>query len=335
MTSLATRMPFSGNRRQSMTPQSRLQIVWLLLATSLSSFILAFILDGRSPAMGYLLNTMSCVSCGLSWLFSRELFANKDKQAMWPYGLVSALFLAAVTLSVSSNLGLERDGFLGVLNEITKLISSTVLLLPFFEAIDGYGRQKKTERQFRRWFLIGYAGILGTATVLAIPTFSAIEYSGQVLCCIVALTASRLALLHRNRLTAESANAKSSDRESVQLSASITTLLVEDQVFLDPEIKVSDLARRLRQPDYKVTRCITQQLGFRNFNQMINGYRIEEAKRMLSDSKYDDQSILTIAMESGFGSIGPFNRSFKQCTGLTPIAYRRMHSRAVSRNAKV
>ena len=335
MTSFAPQISFSRNRRQSMTPQSKLQILWLLLAASLTSFILAFILDGRSPAVDYLLNTMSCVSCGISWLFSRELFANKDKQAFWPYGLVSVLFLAVVTLSVSSNLGLERDGVLGVLNEITVLISSTVLLLPFFEAIDGYGRQKRAERKFRRWFLIGYTGILGTATVLAIPMFSAIEHMGQVLCCIAALTGSRLALVHRNRLTAETNRTQNSDSESKQLSAALMTLLVEDQVFLDPEIKVSDLARRLRQPDYKVTRCITRQLGFRNFNQMINRYRTEEAKRMLADPNSDDQSILTIAMESGFGSIGPFNRSFKQCTGLTPIAYRRMHSRADSRNTKV
>ena len=327
MTSLATRVPFSGNRRQPVSPLPRLQILWLLLATSLTSFILAFVLDGRLPALDYLLNTMSCVSCGLSWLFSRELFANKSSQAVWPYGLVSALFVATVTLSVSTNLGLERDGVLGVVSEITKLISATVLLLPFFEAIDGYGRLKKTEQRFRRWFLIGYAGILGTATVLAIPAFSSIEYTGQVLCCVAALTASRLAVLHRNRLIAETKKAKSSDHESEQLPGALTALLVEDQVFLDPEIKVSDLARRLRQPDYKVTRCITQQLRFRNFNQMVNAYRTEEAKRMLSDPKYDDLSILTIAMESGFGSIGPFNRAFKQCTRLTPIEYRRKRSR--------
>ncbi len=326
MTSLATRLPLGGKRRLPISPMPRLQILWVLLATSLISFILAFVLDGRSPALDYLLNTMSCVSCGLSWLFSRELFANKDKQAVWPYGLVSVLFVATVTLSVSANLGLERDGVLGVVGEITKLISSTVLLLPFFEAIDGYGRQKKAEQQFRQWFLMGYAGILGTATVLAIPTFSAIEHTGQVLCCIAALTASRLAVRHRHRLISEAAPSKRAEIESEQLARALSALLVEDQVFLDPEIKVSDLARHLRQPDYKVTRCITQHLGFRNFNQMVNDYRIEEAKRMLSDPNYDDHSILTIAMESGFGSIGPFNRAFKQRTHLTPIAFRQARS---------
>ncbi|HBL92121.1 MAG TPA: AraC family transcriptional regulator, partial [Hyphomonas sp.] len=35
------------------------------------------------------------------------------------------------------------------------------------------------------------------------------------------------------------------------------------------------------------------------------------------------QPILSIAMDCGFGSLGPFNRSFKAMTGLTPSAYRR------------
>jgi AraC-like DNA-binding protein len=33
--------------------------------------------------------------------------------------------------------------------------------------------------------------------------------------------------------------------------------------------------------------------------------------------------ILTIALDTGFGSIGPFNRAFKAHTGLTPSEYRR------------
>ncbi len=35
--------------------------------------------------------------------------------------------------------------------------------------------------------------------------------------------------------------------------------------------------------------------------------------------------ILTIALDAGFGSIGPFNRAFKAHTGLTPTEYRRGH----------
>ncbi len=33
--------------------------------------------------------------------------------------------------------------------------------------------------------------------------------------------------------------------------------------------------------------------------------------------------VLTIAMDAGFQSLGPFNRAFKADTGLTPSEYRR------------
>ena len=33
-------------------------------------------------------------------------------------------------------------------------------------------------------------------------------------------------------------------------------------------------------------------------------------------------SISTIAYELGFGSLGPFNRAFKDATGVTPTAWR-------------
>jgi len=32
---------------------------------------------------------------------------------------------------------------------------------------------------------------------------------------------------------------------------------------------------------------------------------------------------LTIAMDLGYGSLGPFNRAFKTITGLTPSEFRR------------
>ena len=42
--------------------------------------------------------------------------------------------------------------------------------------------------------------------------------------------------------------------------------------------------------------------------------------------------MLTIAMDTGFQSIGPFNRAFKAATDLTPTEFRRL---AVARNASM
>ena len=72
-----------------------------------------------------------------------------------------------------------------------------------------------------------------------------------------------------------------------------------------------------------MTQCITGSLGFRNFNHMANHYRIAEAKRRFSAPSLDHLPILTVALDCGFGSIGPFNRAFKEETGMTPMQFRK------------
>ena len=46
-------------------------------------------------------------------------------------------------------------------------------------------------------------------------------------------------------------------------------------------------------------------------------------KAALSDPSQRDVQVLTIAMDAGFQSIGPFNRAFKADTGMTPTEFRR------------
>jgi len=328
MTSTVLKAPWANENYRPNMQLPKLSVLWLLLVVSLTAFIAEYALGSRSTGLSYLLQTMSCVSCGLSWLFTRELFAHREKAGAWPYVVVIALFVACTTLFVTRLMGLERDGILAVVGEITVLISSTVLVLPFLEALDRFGRSNAAEKRFRSFFMLGYGIILGGATVLAIPSFTAIEHTGQVVCCVGAITMSFLALRYRQGSVISRRETEPRDLDFMRMARDLTNLLDQEKIFLDPDVKVRDLARRLRQPDYKVSRCITQHLGFQNFNQMINDYRTEEAKRLLSDSQFDELSILTIAMESGFGSIGPFNRAFKQRTQQTPLAFRRSCSSA-------
>ena len=60
-----------------------------------------------------------------------------------------------------------------------------------------------------------------------------------------------------------------------------------------------------------------------HFFDFVNGYRVKEAQRLLSDPALDGVSILAIAHDAGFGSKTSFNRIFKSMTGDTPTVYRR------------
>ena len=72
--------------------------------------------------------------------------------------------------------------------------------------------------------------------------------------------------------------------------------------------------------DGVMVRAVSAGLGFANFNRLINHHRIEQAKQVLASD--DDRSILEIALDCGFGSVGPFNRAFKAETRMTPKAWR-------------
>ncbi|MHA7872996.1 MAG: helix-turn-helix domain-containing protein, partial [Hyphococcus sp.] len=115
--------------------------------------------------------------------------------------------------------------------------------------------------------------------------------------------------------------AAAADPELDALAARITRLFETQAVFATPNLKVADIAGMLAEPDYKVSRCVTGPMGFANFNRLVNHHRIEHAKQALADPQ-NSQSILSIGLDCGFGSIGPFNRAFKDATGETPRAWR-------------
>ena len=97
-----------------------------------------------------------------------------------------------------------------------------------------------------------------------------------------------------------------------------------DKVFREADLSIASLAAKLGSPDHRLRRLINRQLGHRNFSTFVNGYRLADAEAALADPAQAEVPILTIALDAGFGSIGPFNRAFKAQTGVTPTEYRRV-----------
>lgn len=103
----------------------------------------------------------------------------------------------------------------------------------------------------------------------------------------------------------------------------LDSLITIERVYRQEGLTIGGLAARLDLPEYRLRQAINEGLGYRNFNAFLNRYRIDEAKAALSDPGQRDVPVLTIAMDAGFQSIGPFNRAFKAETGLTPTEFRR------------
>jgi AraC-like DNA-binding protein len=113
------------------------------------------------------------------------------------------------------------------------------------------------------------------------------------------------------------------DPEERGLLDRLQRLMNEERVYREEGLGIATLAARLGLPEYRLRRLINQRLGHRNFSTFLNGYRLAETVAALSDPTQAQVPILTIALDAGFQSIGPFNRAFKAQTGMTPTDFRR------------
>ncbi|MBF7730943.1 helix-turn-helix domain-containing protein [Pseudomonas sp. N040] len=96
-----------------------------------------------------------------------------------------------------------------------------------------------------------------------------------------------------------------------------------EQLWRRESLSVGDLASHLGLAEYRLRRLINGALGQRNFNTYLNQFRIEAACAQLSDPARRRLPVLSIALDVGFASIGPFNRAFKAQLGVTPSEFRR------------
>ena len=110
--------------------------------------------------------------------------------------------------------------------------------------------------------------------------------------------------------------------ERVEAREKLTALMEREKVFTRPGMCLNELARLLGMPEYRVRRHINQNLGYQNFHQFLNFYRVREARRVLASPGGAEVPVYNLAMDLGFGGVSSFHRVFKNETGMTPAQYR-------------
>ena len=99
----------------------------------------------------------------------------------------------------------------------------------------------------------------------------------------------------------------------------ICELMEKEKPFLNPELKISDVASALGTNRTYLSDCINSQRDS-SFTQFVNAYRVEYAKELLRNRR--DIKISEVYTLSGFSSENTFFRIFKAHTGKTPSEYR-------------
>lgn len=115
------------------------------------------------------------------------------------------------------------------------------------------------------------------------------------------------------------------DNELKEMFGRLQKLMRSEKLYSNPELNVSALADQLICSSQKLSQCINT-CAKQNFYEYVNRFRLEEVKVQLGDANSRDNSILSIAFESGFNSKATFNRYFKAQLGCTPSEYRKSQS---------
>jgi AraC-like DNA-binding protein len=315
----------------------------------------AFALGSAAHAVTYSIGSTSPVSMAhaplialstgnvvVFWLFTRALFDDAFKLRPW-HALV---WVAVVAFSFVNCMWIAPAGGARISIIAINLLALGFIALAVIQTIASWPADLVEGRRRIRVFIVTSAALYGgmnAALQILLPSGAAAgvanTLNSAVLAGVVAAICYAMMRVDGAELFAaapEAApvvivpgqSATADDANEQKLVDALMRLMGDERIYRHDNVTIGSLATRLAIPEYRLRRLINQRLGYRNFNVFLNNHRIAEAKAALSDPTQAEVPVITIAMDAGFQSLGPFNRAFKATTGVTPTEYRRLNAPA-------
>lgn len=125
------------------------------------------------------------------------------------------------------------------------------------------------------------------------------------------------AIPHAERIL-EDAGPSLKDSDMEELKERLCNVLEREKLFLNPDIRVGDLAERLYTNKSYLAQTIKIKLN-KNFCQLVHYYRVREAMRIYSQNP--ELTITQLCRRVGFNSMTTFNTAFGRNTGYTPAEW--------------
>ena len=119
-------------------------------------------------------------------------------------------------------------------------------------------------------------------------------------------------------------NKKIEEAEASKIKARLDELMIGDQLFKDPNLKLPQVANLLNVLPHTLSQVINDNLN-KNFTGFVNEYRVAFAKERISGNGH--LKLESIGYESGFNSKSTFYSAFKKITGKTPAQFKDDSSR--------
>lgn len=243
--------------------------------------------------------------------------------------LISEIPFAAL---ISMYIATRFDIFYNLLI-ILSAVSGTFFLIWSAFTIPKYHKQLKEEFSYTENINLNWLRVIiytfycilalwTTSSFFENPDFDAMYISGSLVMWIVLdyfiyKHKSVLNELNTDTHTVIQEQTLSAEKNS-ELKDKIENLFTKDKIFLNPQLKITDIADKVGTNRTYVSQFFNQQ-NSSTFFDYVNSYRIEYACKLLSGT---NENITVISEKSGFSNIQSFYRVFSRIKGMTPAAYR-------------
>lgn len=104
-----------------------------------------------------------------------------------------------------------------------------------------------------------------------------------------------------------------------ELQQRIKQLFEDERIYLNPQLKLSDVAALTNSNRTYISRCFNEHHG-KTFFEFVNEYRVNYAKELLRSTS---ERMEIVAEQSGFSSRQSFHRVFLKIAGCPPEQYRK------------
>lgn len=272
----------------------------------------------------------------LLWLLARHFFCDDRGVPLWLW-LVTALYLGLSMLRWSNFLPTSEPGNLLLIDLLPQLAKLGLVIHVFYMAIEGRANDLVDQRLKLRVPIAIGGSALTTIIILVeisasgpVPMLVEVVGSGLMLSLCMGANVYLLRLRDDFPLAIPAAQVSTQAEAPEPLGQAVDSMqadlerirkvMTEGRFYANHGAKLSNLAELLSIVEHRLRPMVNKEMGFRNFNQFLNTYRIAEAtKRLVDEPK---PPILTIALDVGFQSLSSFNKAFKEKHGKTPTEFR-------------
>ena len=317
-------------------------VAWLGAALSIGAATYAVCSAPGHPGHGSIWYAPVVAVCAgnvaVFWLFTRAAFDDSFRLAPWHALLWLALVVCPLASLFGAGFATSRPA------EVALRIAPVALaLLALVQTVKDWRGDLVEGRRKLRFFIIAVV-VLHSAISAAVdlslgadrvpPALHVLNAAALALIAAVISVALLQADLDgmfpapaaapAQPITAPSRQEETLDEPlDTALLVELERLMTVERLYRQDGLTIGALAVKLGLTERQLRRTINRGLGFRNFNEYLNRHRLADAKQALADPSQAEVPIVTIALDSGFQSLGPFNRAFKTDTGMTPTEFRR------------